>query len=234
MEVKLTCAVCGEIGYNQVSSYSEFAISGYDSSIEWSDEELEIPAIKDGKYWSRSDLIPQIGQKRVILVNSSFCETDKQEFWAFYQPALSRINGIDDHIEEIDRYAFVKCKIVNILSIDKHQAWLQVIINESILLKDSIDTIPASYEKSSFLAKLHNFSPYRYQFYRQWEYYSGNAESDLGNWFLIYKAKDNVHLVSFGEWNFHQDSAYLGNLILSPETYQSLVKGRKLTDGLTN
>ena len=234
MEVKLTCAVCGAIGYNQISSYSEFAISGYDSSIEWSDEELEIPAIKDGKYWSRSDLTPQIGQKRVILVNSRFCETDQQEFWAFFHPGLSHLNGIDCYMEEIDRYAFVKCKIVNILSIDKHQAWVQVIINESILIQDSINIIPASYEESPFLAKLYDFSPYDYQSYQKWEYYFGDGQGNLGNWFLIYKAKDNVHLISFGEWNFHQDSAYLGNLILSPETYQSLVKGRKLTDGLTN
>ena len=130
-------------------------------------------------------------------------------------------------MEEIDRSAFVKCRLLNILSIDKHQAWLEVVINESILLQDSIEIISASHEKSPFLARLYDFSPYHYQSYQQWEYYTGSAESDLGNWFLIYKAEDNVHLISFGEWSFHQDSAYLGNLVLSPETYQSLVKGRK-------
>jgi hypothetical protein len=231
MEVILTCHVCGSNGDNGISSYSEFNIAGYQSPrVEWSDSQDEIPAENEHNWWMRSEKTPEVGEKRIVSVTHPFRETDEKDFWTFYQPAYTSINGMDVCMEEINSSAFVKCRLLKILSLDNNQAWLQVLVDEVIFIKDAQDLIPLQHEKSSFLGKLYDFNPYYYTPYGNWEYYFGNAEGDLGNWFVIYKNELDVRLISFGEWMFHQESAYLGNLVIAEETYHSLVKNRKLCD----
>jgi hypothetical protein len=232
MEVILTCHVCGSIGGdNGISSYSEFNIAGYQSPrVEWSDSHDKIPPENEYNHWMRSEKNPEVGEQRIVFVQHPFCENDEKDFWTFYQPALTSLNGIQDHIEEIDNYAFVKCKLLKILLLENNKAWLQILVDEVIFIKDAQNLIPIRHEESSFLKKLYDFSPYEYKSYGNWEYYFGSAEGDIGNWLIIYKNDLDVHLISFGEWMFHQESAYLGNLIISEETYQSLVRDRKLYD----
>jgi hypothetical protein len=228
MQIKLTCSVCGNSGDNGIISYAEFDLAGYGDAIDWSDCEDRIPDRDERKWWMRSERIPQVGERRVIQVKHPFYETDERDFWSFYQPALTHINGVDLHIEEIDRYAFVRCQLSNILSIDNNQPWVQVLVKEVILLADAPNELPLRSEESAFLEKLYSFSPYYYKPYGNWEYYFGSAQGDLGNWFFIYKTALDVRLISFGEWSFHQDAAYLGNLVISDKTYKSLTKKRKL------
>jgi hypothetical protein len=251
MEVILTCHVCGSNGDNGIVSYSKFNIAGYQSPcVDWSDYQDKIPPDNECKWWMRSDKTPKFGERRIVYVKHPFRETDEKDFWTFYQPAHTSVNGMDECMEEIDSSAFVKCKLLKILSLEGNQAWLQVLVTEVILLKDAQDLIPLQYEKSSFLKnekpsflkklcgfktyeessflkKLCCYNPYYYRVYGRWEYYFGGLEGDMGNWFVIYKNDLDVRLISFGEWMFHQESAYLGNLVISEETYQRLTEDRK-------
>ncbi len=231
MEVILTCHVCGSNGDNGICSYSEFNISGYQSpTVEWSDSQDEIPLENECKWWMRAEKTPEVGEQRIVSVTHPFGETDGKDFWTFYQPAYTSINGMDVCMEEINSSAFIRCRLQKVLSIENNQTWLQILVNEVISIKDAQYLIPAKYEESSFLKNLYDFNPYYYKPYGNWEYYFGNAQSDLGNWFVIYKNDVNIRLISFGEWMFHQESAYLGNLIITEETYQVLAENRKLCD----
>lgn len=232
MEVILTCDVCGRIGGdNGFESYSEFNIAGYQSpTVEWSDFEDEIPPKNEYNWWMRSEKTPEVAEQRVVFVKHPFSETDEKYFWTFYQPAYTSINGMDVCMEEINSSAFVKCSLLKIILLENDRAWLQILVNEVILIEDAQKLIPVNCEESSFLKKLYNFNPYQYKSYGDWEYYWGNVQGDLGNWFVIYKNNLDTRLISFGEWMSHQNSAYLGNLVMSEETYQSLVINRKLCD----
>jgi hypothetical protein len=228
MKVQLNCPACQSPASNDIKTYSEFDIAGYDAAVEWSDSESELPTIKEQRYWQRSERKPKAGEKRMIAVQSPFCESELTNFWVFYQPTLSSINGIDSHIEEIDGYAFVKCEILKVFSIDSYNAWLQILVKEVVSIVDAMTVIPTRYEEEPFLKKLYNFNPYQYKPFGRWEYYFGSDQGDLGNWFLIYKTNEDIRLISFGEWTFHQDTAYLGNLVISSATYNALARDREL------
>jgi hypothetical protein len=229
MEVNLICPFCGTTGDNVIQHYSEFNIAGYTSpTVEWSDFQNEIPSENEYKWWSRTEKIPEVGERRVILVQHTFRETEEKDFWTFYQPAYTSVNGLDVCIEEIDTSAFVRCRLLKILAFENNQAWLQVLVNEVILIKDAQNTIPLVHEDSSFLKKVNDFSPYYYLPYGNWEYYFGGDQSYAGNWFMIYKNEIDVRLISFGEWICSEESAYLGNLVIADSTYHSLMINRKL------
>jgi hypothetical protein len=210
-----------------IEFYPEFNLSGYESSVfEWSDLEDKKPY--EAYYWERSQQTPKIGDRRVVSINHRFRETDKKDFWTFYQPALTSLNGIDCYLEEIEKYAFVQCRLLEIISIDNRQAWLQVLIIDVIMIEEACKIIPEKYDKSSFLRKMINFSPYQCNVHGNWEYYSGGDASGLGNDFLIHKVDKNIRLILFQEVDFHRNSSYLGNLLISEETYHLLARDRNL------
>lgn len=210
-----------------IEFYTEFNLSGYESPVfEWSDLEDKKPS--EAYYWERSEQTPKIGDRRVVSINHHFRETDKKDFWTFYQPALTSLNGIDCYLEEIEKYAFVQCRLLKIISIDSRQAWLQVLIVDTIMIEDACKIISEKRDKSSFFRNVINFSPYECRTHGNWEYYSGCDGSGVGNAFLINKANENIRLILFQEVDFHRDSTYLGNLLISEEIYHSFARDRKL------
>jgi hypothetical protein len=212
-----------------VKFYPEFDIAGYESPVfEWSDRDNKKPT--ENYHWARSEKTPNVGDRRVVSINHHFCETDTKDFWTFYQPALTSLNGIDCYLEEIEKYAFVQCRLLEIISINNRQAWLQVLITDTIMIEEAYKIISEKHDNPSFLRNMINFSPYQCNVYGNWEYYFGGDGSGVGNAFLIHKVNRNIRLILFQEDNFHRDSTYLGNLLISEETYNSLARDRKLQE----
>jgi hypothetical protein len=209
-----------------IKLYPEFDMSGYESPIfEWSDYDNKKPT--EEYYWARSEQTPNVGDKRVVSVNHHFRETDKKDFWTFYQPALTSLNGINCYLEEIEKYAFIQCRLLEIIYINNKQAWLQVLIVDIIMIKDAYNIISEKHDKSSFLKNRMNFSPYQCNIYGNWEYYFSCDGSGLGNALLIHKVDKNIRLILFQEDDFHRDRTYLGNLLISEDTYHLLARDRK-------
>ena len=109
------CCTCGHEGGDDGFGAPELAFRSYMDAVEWSDEEHRIPDNTHPDFWQRSDALPEPGQTRVIQVRHPFHEILGREFRTFYQPALSNLNGWEEHPEEIDRSAFVRCRSEEVL-----------------------------------------------------------------------------------------------------------------------
>ena len=57
---------------------------------------------------------------------------------------------------------------------------------------------------------------------------TGNAQGDLGNWLIIKLVENRPYLVALGEWTFHQDTAYMCNMVLSNETYKRVLQTEEI------
>jgi len=50
----------------------------------------------------------------------------------------------------------------------------------------------------------------------------------LGNWLIIKLVENRPYLVALGEWTFHQDTAYMCNMVLSNETYKRVLQAEEI------
>lgn len=218
MEVKFACKSCGKVTGNEIAKYSEFEYYGYEEAVNFIDFE-------DSKT-IYSDNLPKLNDRRIIAVKHPFCESFDREFWTLYQPGYSKLNGWDEYPEEIDRSAFVKCKLSEIIDRKSDLGMLlQAVVTEVIMLNEAPNIIVPKKEKSSLLEKIvyYDFKLNRINTINNWQFYEGSVEGDLGYWMLIKIIHDLPHLIAYGEWTFHQDAAYLGNIILSKDTYQTIL-----------
>lgn len=231
MEVNLNgnISVCETIENGGIEFYPEFGVSGYESPVvEWSNYESEKPP--EDYHWERSEQTPKIGDKRVVSVNHHFRETDKKDFWVFYQPALTSFNGIDCYLEEVEKYAFIQCRLLKTISINNRETWLQFLITNIVAIKDAYKIIPEKHDKFSFLKKVFSSRTYQYQckIHGNWEYYFGYDSRCSGNAFLIHRIDKDTRLILFQEIELHREHTYLGNLLISEEIYQALSRESKL------
>ncbi len=224
MHINFQCPTCGNDTKNEISGYLEFSIAGYDDVVLWSDLASEIPQANESGWWSRSDKLPQIGEERVVNVRHPFNEALNGEFWTLYTPALSSINGWDEHPEEIEQSAFIKCRATNILAQTETEGWVQVEVMDCIRLNEVTRKFSAKNEPHPLFQRIFEFPSRIIQSFGKWQLYQGNAQGDLGNWLLIELVNDKPHVVAIGEWSFHQNVAYLGNVVLMDRTYQEMVE----------
>ncbi|ABC29993.1 hypothetical protein HCH_03233 [Hahella chejuensis KCTC 2396] len=222
MNIAFKCLACGGGGKNGFREVEGFPIAAYDGVIDWSDYTDEIPPLNDNNWWMRSEETPVPGDSRVINVRHPFNESAAEAFWTLYTPACSSINGWEEHLEEIDASAFVKCQIERVLSYTEQQAWLKVKVLETITFVEVLNKTPQTEEGLPIVNNTYQFEAFDLQRLNDWMYFSGSAEGDLGNWMLIKQVDGEARLIAFGEWSFHQQCAYLGNISISDETLQTL------------
>lgn len=222
MNVSFKCRSCGSGSMNDFRYVDDFSIPAYDDVVLWSDCTDENPPLNENNWWIRSNLSPKVGESRAVCVSHPFNENVHDTFWTLFLPELSSINGWEDHPDEIDRSAFLHCKIENIITREENHAWLRVTVIESIPLSDAVDTLPEVKESVPIVESAHRFEYFNREILGEWMYYSGGAQGDLGHWMLVKEINGVVKLIAFGELSFHQSCAYLGNIAMSNQTLETL------------
>ncbi|SEB07875.1 MAG: hypothetical protein QJT81_04260 [Candidatus Thiothrix putei] len=216
MNISFICPTCGHAAANEFRQLEDFVISAYDDVIEWSEQENTIPPLNEKKFWSISKRSPKVGENRAVHVSYVFCEDLNSEFWTLYKPVLSSLDGWDEHPEEINLSAFVKCKVVKVLTQEENHAWIVVEVIDCIKLNQATERIPVTQETYSIVHNTFEFEHFEHQKIDNWHHFSGGAQGDLGNWMLIKEYDHDLRLIAYGEWGIHYQSAYLGNISLNP------------------
>lgn len=216
-----------------LTNYLGFIYQGYDSVVQWLEYAEKLPL--DNHIWPREMDIPSVGQVRMVLVEKPFNQQLNGEFWTLFQPGYSCLNGWEDYPQEIISSAFIHCQFVSSISVAERCAWIEVKVMDVIPLAKVEQAIAPEHEVGCFLDKLYCFDDSHIIQYQDWLYYYGNDQSNLGNWMLIQLISHQAHLIAFGEWDFDRRTAYIGNLILSPLTCDTLLSRCNRTDliGLT-
>ncbi|MDE1310881.1 hypothetical protein G6Z90_18840 [Vibrio aestuarianus subsp. cardii] len=137
-------------------------------------------------------------------------------------PPLSHANGWDEHPEEIERSAFVLCKIIELLEITDHRAWVKVEIVEVVSFHSVLYQITERPE-DNFLSKIHDLGESKVDVFGDWIFICASAQGDLGHTMLIKVDEHDIpHLVCYTEWGTHCCAAYVGNLVLTKETVETI------------
>lgn len=213
---------------NKSRDLKGFDIVGYEECVEWSEALDSIPEKNESGWWMRLDEMPSMSEHRVIHVQKPFNEVMGCSFWTFYVPALSSINGLQEYMQEIEHSAFVKCKIVSVLYSDDTEAWIQVLVSEVKPLKEFSNLLGRRYEEVPVWKQIYDLE-YDYMVrYKDWIYYSGYEQGDMCNWLIIKIVDNNPYLVALGESEFHQDTAYMCNMVLSNQTYARVLQANEI------
>lgn len=224
MKIKFYCSTCEKLIEKEHPSYREFPYAGYaDEVVLWSDEKESIPTINENGVWLRSDITPNEHDKRVVCISRPFSEDISSSFWVLYCPSLANLNGWEEHPEEIERSAFVKCKIDKLLEIDEIKAWAKVEVLEVIRFDSILATLEATDVDEHFVDDKCVYESCEFEKLGDWIFIINSSQGDCGNTMLIkIDVNDVYHLVCYTEHGFHCSPAFVGNLVVDKETVDQL------------
>ncbi|WP_314303668.1 hypothetical protein [Brevibacillus parabrevis] len=221
--IALTCRTCGSLSEPVKMESEFFDIVGFENDVmEWSDFENEVPPL-DAPHWVRSDRPPVQGQVRTVKVYHPFHMQAGEPFWMLYTPLSSSLNGWDSHPEEIAQSAFVQCSIECVIARNECQAWLQVKVLEVRMIHDFDRYFPARNGNDGYLDDFRMFRNPSICHYRNWLFISAGAEGDLGVWGLVKQIHSRYHMLAFGDWGFHKNTVFGGNILLPTQSMEELI-----------
>lgn len=201
-------------------SRPEWAVLDVIDNVDWS--ETQEPHYEDS--WLRPDEVPAKGALRAIRVSGAPPVTPS--FWVVFQPALSLLNGWDEHPEELEHSALVEVRMEEKLE----KNWFRVQVLQVVLFPDLADYFAPSVKGD--VDDLFS-DPHRYTVRAQsnnWHFVEANFQSDAGYW-IVFSCDGvtfSIHLYGhFMIGDGHR--AYAGNRFLSDEEHQHVLSLLTLT-----
>ncbi len=191
-----------------IAGLSEFAYNA-----EWLENGEPVPPLEE-RFWIRADALPKTGERRIIKVGyyTTFNSEVGDSFNVLFLPANSALNGWDEAPEELERSAVVSCVFERIISADEYQAFIEIAIN-------GVTTLPElcrrQFRKTESLFEGGFGKGLQLEFtWKNWEYYSFDAQGDCGDWRLIFTDSEGVrHLILQCDWGWHGGFVLFGNSI---------------------
>ena len=167
---------------------------------------------------SLADQRPLAGSEWVISVVSPRRAVEGDVFWALFSPALSALNGPDEHPDELDAMAMVACAPLAILAHDGKHTQLRVRVQDVVGVEDA----PRRFSPSTGGSFVYLIGPGGLKVLTASPtsdllYYSYNFEGDLGSWAVRKDTGTSRTVVLYGEWDFHMDYVAMGNRPLTAE-----------------
>lgn len=217
------CRACKKVhDIVNVSDKKGFEIVAFGDVVEWSDFNDELPLLENN-IWERSTEPPQKGVIKIVQAHFPFNFAIGEEFWTLFYPALSSLNGWDVHPEEIDSSAVIKCRFESIITKNEEKAWINVRVEEVILLSDICEKITPreGILNADHFGQFRNYNMFSYQ---NWILLNAGSEGDIGRWALVKEYRNQNIIVAYGEWDFYSDLIYFGNVRLTQNEMNELIK----------
>lgn len=224
-KLNFLCEVCkcpSEIDLKNIEK-DIFEIVALDEIMEWSDFSDEVPNLNT-TIWERSINTPIKGEIKKVQVHFPFNMSPGEDFWTLFMPALSHFNGWDEYPEEINTSAIIKCNFERIISKNEEKAWINIKIEDVILLSEICDNFEPRKDSTGYLMSLNDFNNIDMNDLGEWILFTDSAQGDLGTWGLVKKHGNNKNsLVLYCKWDFHSDILYCGNIDISNEELNYLI-----------
>ncbi len=208
------CRCCGQIVDENpvlIEGLSEFAYN-----VEWLETGEPVPPLEE-RFWPRANALPKAGERRIIKVGyyTPFNSEIGDSFNVLFLPANSALNGWEEAPEELGLSAIVNCVFEKVVSDDEYQAFIEISVNRVILLTELCERYPCSKAESLFAGGFGELLKQEFT-WRDWEYYSFDAQGDCGDWRLIFTdGKGTRHLILQCDWGWHGGHILFGNAVTS-------------------
>lgn len=179
---------------------------------EWLATGEPVPPL-DEHIWLRSVEMPQVGERRLIKVDAPFKADIGDRLSLLYLPANSFFNGWEEAPEELELSAVVCGTFEKVICNDDFCAFIKVVVEEVIPFPKLHMHYPRKKIPSLFESGYGEYSKLVFT-WKNWEYYSFDAQGDVGDRRLIFTDDEGKrHLVLFGEWSMHDDFVHCGNAV---------------------
>lgn len=189
-------------------------LSEYAYNAEWLEVGEPVPPLEE-RFWSHANTPPKAGERRIIKVGyyTPFDSEIGDSFNVLFSPANSALNGWDEAPEELERSAIVSCVFEKIISADEYQAFIEISVNRVIPLTELCERYPCSKAESLFAGGFGELLKQEFT-WRDWGYYSFDAQGDCGDWRLIFTdVKGTRHLILQCDWGWHGGHILFGNAV---------------------
>ncbi|MCE5172502.1 hypothetical protein LQV63_24820 [Paenibacillus profundus] len=216
------CSACKQVPEKNLNDKKGFEMVAYEDVMEWSNFSQDVPDLSI-RNWERTSIPPIAGEMKKVQVHFPFNMSVGEKFWTLFRPALSSFNGWEEHPNEIDSSAIIKCSFESIISKNEERAWINIKIEEVIRLEMITDKFTQK-DGEGYLGYFKFFGkPYMTE-YNDWILFQASAQGDLGVWALVKKFKCKSIMVAYGEWEFHSDRVYCGNILLPENEINELIE----------
>jgi len=215
------CKACKQTAERCLHDKEGFDIAAFEEIMEWSNFSQDVPDLGT-RYWERSSFPPIAGEMKKVQVHFPFNMSVGEKFWTLFRPALSSFNGWEDHPDEIESSAMIRCSFDSVIAKTEERAWINIKAEEVILL-NCIDKTFKQRNGEGYLDYFHSFErPYMTK-YNDWILFQASAQSNLGVWALVKRKLCKSIMIAYGEWEFHSSKVYCGNLLLSEDELNELM-----------
>lgn len=207
------CRCCGQIVDEKphfIAGLSEFAYN-----VEWLEAGEPVPSLKE-RFWSHADALPKPGERRIIKVGSytPFTGEIGDSFNVLFLPAGSALNGWEEAPEELELSAIVSCVFEKVVSGDEYQAFIEIAVNGVTPLPE-LCRRPCRKAENLFAGGFGEYVKLEFT-WKNWEYYSFDAQGDCGDWRLIFTDDSGIrHLILQCDWGWHGGYVLFGNVVTS-------------------
>jgi hypothetical protein len=161
---------------------------------------------------------PLAGSEWIISVATPRRAVEGDVFWALFSPALSALNGPDEHPDELDAMAMVACAPLAILAKDGKHTQLRGRVQDVVGVEDAPRRFsPSAGGSFDYLLGAGGQTVLTASPTSDLLYYSYNFEGDCGSWAVCKDTGTSRTVVLYGEWVFHMDYGAMGNRPLTAE-----------------
>ncbi|WP_017812267.1 hypothetical protein [Paenibacillus shenyangensis] len=223
-----TCSSCGSGPPVYPKLKKGYEIFAFEQAISWMETlTAEDGSLVDSERFILAEQAPVKGKESVVLVRFPFNYAIGDTFWGLFSPPDSFLNGWEKRNQhEINESAFVRCTFLSVVSDNINNAYIKVMI-EDVLFLNQMDTHLDEQNGSGFLKDMGMFRGLDLDQFEEWLYFSDGAEGDIGIWALLHILETDYRLVAYGDWSFHENYIYGGNLKIPAAEVDMLISQAK-------
>ena len=181
--------------------------------MECSEKDLQKPPAE--REWVHTNLVPEVGQTRILQVWQPFDEEPGDLFTQIFEPWQMYLNGWDaaESPEDIGKACAVLCRFADILHQDEFEGLITVEVLNVVPLDDLYKLVP---ENVTYVRFFENFGQHE----ELWVEYKDErrllrtwtAQGDVSELQLIYTDDNGRRHEVLTGWNsFHEDYYYICN-----------------------
>lgn len=207
------CRCCNQI-VDEKPRFIE-GLSKFAYNAEWLEAGAPVPQLEE-RFWLHANALPKAGERRIIKVGfyTPFNSEIGDSFNVLFLPANSALNGWDNAPEELERSAIVSCVFEKVVSSDEYQAFVEISVNRVIPLPKLCERHPRQRISKLFAGGFGEHLKLDFT-WKNWEYYSFDAQGDCGDWRLIFTDGEGVrHLLLQCDWGWHGGYVLFGNAVM--------------------